>query len=934
MSDISKSYQPEEIEKKWYGVYKKIFRADPLSSKEKFCIVIPPPNVTGSLHMGHALVNTLQDILIRLKRMQGFEVLWQPGTDHAGIATQTVVEKNLMKETGKKRFEFTREEFLDKVWESKETHQKKILSQLEHLGCSCDWSRLRFTMDEMSTLAVRTLFKKMYDDGLIYQGDYLVNWDPITQTALADDEVEYEEKRSSLWFFRYPIINQKDYVVIATTRPETMLGDTAIAVHPEDPRFQSLIGKKVLLPLVNREIPIIADSYVQPQFGSGVVKITPAHDPNDYEIGIRHHLQRINIMTPNGYINENGGPFEGQSMQKARSSIVDAMKKLNFIEKIEPYTLRVGVSYRSKAIIEPYLSKQWFVKTTAFKEKLIRAVKDKKVTIIPPHWEETYYHWIENLRDWCISRQIWWGHQIPIWYNKKDPSKMICFGDNGIPPEVKNHPHDWVQDPDVLDTWFSSALWPLSSLGWPRQTDALQAFYPTSILVTGHDILFFWVARMILVGEYLAHQVPFHKAFIHGLIYGKSYWREEDGHIHYVSHSEKKEYDLGQPLPPDVFSKWEKMSKSKGNIIDPLEISQEFGTDALRMTLTASVTYARQIDLDLRRFEEFKNFANKIWNASRFVFFHLEEIKNSDTEIQRDLLTLEDSWILSRMNRQIQQITKDLEDYHFDRAQMHFYEFFWDEFCAYYLETCKPYLFEKMGTKEQKTNKQKILFVLLSTLIRLLHPIAPFITEELFQHLKKLGSKIPKTTDPHLKESLQSLKTEYCALAPYPHVIDETITQSKMEENFHFIQELIHAIRNIRSEMKLPLSQKTDLYFQGPEPFIKLLQKNEGIFYSLLKVETLYFDQVDSLSFGATAIVKEIKVFVPLPKDLQTKEIQRLQKEQEKLIILSKQTQIKLQNKDFLSKAPSQVIEKIQNTLKETQTKLSEIEEKLKKLNL
>ena len=527
MKELEKAFDPKKIENKLYAYWEEngFFKADPTSSKDPYCLMLPPPNVTGTLHMGHALVNTLQDILARYKRMKGFDVAWIPGTDHAGISTQTVVEKHLINTQGKRRADFSREEFLSEIWKWKEEKEEIILNQLQKVGCSCDWSRLRFTMDETSNKAVRTMFKKMYDSDIIYKGDYLVNWDPVTQTALADDEVEYEDKDSYLWYFKYPVIDSDEHIIIATTRPETMLGDTAIAISPDDPRFKSLKTKKVLLPIVNRELSIIEDSYVDPTFGSGAVKITPAHDPNDYEIGMRHSLEFINIMTPDGSINENGGEFKGLKMQEAREAVVNKMKKLGLLHKTEPYKLRVGVSYRSKAVIQPYISKQWFVKTTSFKEKLINAVKNKKVEIFPTYWEKTYFYWINNLRDWCISRQLWWGHQIPIWYNKNDPSEMICYDGEGLPPEVEKDPSNWQQDNDVLDTWFSSGLWPFSALGWPDKTIEMEKYYPNSILITGHDILFFWVARMILMGEYATNEVPFHKTFIHGLIFGKSYGR-------------------------------------------------------------------------------------------------------------------------------------------------------------------------------------------------------------------------------------------------------------------------------------------------------------------------------------------------------------------------------------------------------------------------
>lgn len=508
MTALPTAYDPKLVEEKWYLFWKEggYFKADPHSKKPPYCIVIPPPNVTGVLHMGHALVDTIQDILIRWKRMQGFEALWVPGTDHAGISTQTVVERNLYIQTGKRRKDFSREEFLAHVWNWKEKCESEILGQLEKLGCSCDWSRLRFTMDEGNNRAVRAAFKTMFDDGLIYRGDYLVNWDPVAQTALSDDEVEHEERPSFLWHIRYPLSDGSGSITVATTRPETMLGDTAVAVYPSDERYAPFIGKQVSLPLTDRTIPVIADPFVDPAFGTGAVKITPAHDFNDFEMGGRHHLPRINILTPDARINEAGGPFVGLSVEEARIAVVHELKKQGFLVKIDPYLLRVGVSYRSKAVIQPYLSKQWFVKMTHFKDKLVSAVKDQRIKLIPPHWEQTYFHWIDNLRDWCISRQLWWGHRIPIWYGAS--GQILCWSGEGEPPEVEKDPSNWTQDPDVLDTWFSAGLWPFSVLGWPKKTEELKKFYPTAVLVTAHDILFFWVARMILMGEYIMKSPP------------------------------------------------------------------------------------------------------------------------------------------------------------------------------------------------------------------------------------------------------------------------------------------------------------------------------------------------------------------------------------------------------------------------------------------
>ena len=936
MTSLPKSYDPKLVEEKWYAFWEKesFFRADPESKRKPYCIVIPPPNVTGVLHMGHALVNTLQDLLIRWKRMQGFEALWVPGTDHAGIATQMVVEKNLLAKTGKRRKDFGREEFLEHVWAWKEQSEGKILGQLKKLGCSCDWSRLRFTMDDGCNRAVRLCFKKMYDEKFIYRGDYLVNWDPVTQTALSDDEVEHEERDSFLWHIRYPFANGKGHLTVATTRPETMLGDTAVAVHPDDSRYSSAVGQEIRLPLTERLIPIIADPFIDPAFGSGAVKITPAHDFNDYEMGHRHRLPMINVMTPDGKINEQGGKFAGLTVEEAREEIVKELKKLGLIEKIEPHKLRVGLSYRSKAVLQPYLSKQWFVKTSHFKEKLISAVKEKRVKLIPPHWEATYFHWIENLRDWCISRQLWWGHRIPIWYNRQDKDRVICYAGEGLPPEVAQHPDEWEQDGDVLDTWFSSALWPLSVLGWPDKTPELKKFYPTATLVTGHDILFFWVARMILMGEYIAHEVPFKETFLHGLIYGKSYWRSAgEGKIAYIGGEEKKKYDLGTPLGTGVESKWEKMSKTKGNVIDPLEIIDQYGTDAMRIALCSSTTYARQIDLDQRRFEEFKNFANKVWNGARFVFMNIEGLTASELAegLDLSLLTLEDRWILSVLNRTIGEIQQHLTDYAFDRAAMRSYEFFWNDFCAIYVELSKPVLFGKSGTSAHRTNKQKLLVILLLNAIRLLHPITPFITEELFAILRSQFPLLePQESDPYTRAAVKALLSPACIVAPFPEPIGEI--DPAIEADFATVNEMVRAIRNIRTEMQIPPQEKTDLRIFGPSASHewKLAREHQSILLALTPTTEIFFDAKEPSTFGATAVVGHLKLLIPISESLKAKEAARLEKEREKLEKLALSTADKLANPDFRSRAPAEVVQKLEQTLAQTKKQLDDIASKLK----
>ncbi len=938
----AKPYDPKEVEDKYYQFWETsgFFKADPHSKKPAYCIVIPPPNVTGALHMGHALVDTLQDVLIRWKRMSGFEALWVPGTDHAGIATQTVVEKNLIAQTGKRRKDFSREEFLGHVWDWKAKSEDRILSQIKKLGCSCDWSRLSFTMDESRNRAVKAVFKKMFDDGLIYRGDYLVNWDPVTQTALADDEVEYEEKASFLWTFRYPLSDGSGFIDIATTRPETMLGDTAVAVSPDDPRYRSLIGKTLTLPITGRTIPIIAHRLVDAAFGTGAVKVTPAHDPNDYQMGLSENLPFINIMTPDGKINEQGAPFTDLSMEEARYAVVEKMKALGHLIKTEPHKHRVGVSYRSKAIIEPYLSKQWFVRMEAFKPKLRALVENKTVKLIPDSWESTYFHWIDNLRDWCISRQLWWGHRIPIWYNRQNPEQMICEDLKGVPEAVQADPESWVQDEDVLDTWFSSALWPFSTLGWPDNSPDLKKFYPNSTLITGHDILFFWVARMLAMGTYVLDKPPFPETFLHGLIYGKSYWRnDKQGGITYLSSEEKLPYDLGKPLPAGIFSKWEKMSKSKGNVIDPLEIIETFGTDAMRMALCSSATQARQIDLDRRRFEEFKNFTNKVWNGARFVFMNLEDFTLVDLEkgMFEAALNLEDRWILSLLDKTIETVQTSLEAYAFDKAASAAYDFFWREFCAYYVELSKPILFGKAGSLEQRKNKQVILTVVLTSVIRLLHPMAPFITEELFQKLKTHFGTIKETSsDPYTQECLQALQSPACIIAPYPTPIQaQGEAEAAIEKTFSIMGEIVHAIRNIRTEMQIPPGTETDLIFslEESDPHYPLISQNLAIITSLIKVKIISFNPKDSSDLASSAFVKEIKISIPLPDTLKEKERLRLIKEQEKLTAEASKLQEKLSQPEFLAKAPAAVRQKLEENQKTVALGLEEIHRKIQSLS-
>jgi len=625
-------------------------------------------------------------------------------------------------------------------------------------------------------------------------------------------------------------------------------------------------------------------------------------------------------------------------MAEGREAVIKEMETLGLLEKVEPHTHRVGVSYRSKATIEPYMSKQWFVKMSGFKEILRSAVEKGHVKLTPKNWESTYYHWIDNLRDWCISRQLWWGHRIPIWYHKDDPERVLCYDKSGTPPEVEAAPDEWKQDEDVLDTWFSSALWPFSILGWPAKTPELEKFYPNAVLVTGHDILFFWVARMIFMGQYVMKEVPFPETFLHGLIYAKSYWRDApEGGIAYVSDQERIEYDMGKPPPKEVKSKWEKMSKTKGNIIDPLEIIEEYGTDAMRMTLCASASQAREIDLDRRRFEEFKNFSNKVWNGARFVFLNIDSLSSEELEkgLDESLLSLEDHWILSALNRTVRDVNKKLETYTFDQAALDAYDFFWKEFCSYYVEISKPILFGKIGTEQEKSNKQKLLVVVLCQTIRLLHPIAPFITEELFQLLKNHFGSVQTSDDidPYTQECIQALQSKACIVAPYPQVIQEADINPTINDTFDLVGRVVYTIRNIRGEMKLPPSVATDVHIIGPseDPEYAIIDKNRNIISALIRTNSITMDQQEpDIGFASTGVIGHFKIKIPLPHDLLEKEKVRLGKEKDRLTSSLERIQKQLANEDFVSRAPEHLVNKQKQLLQQTEKELAEITTKLK----
>ncbi|MBI4620679.1 MAG: valine--tRNA ligase [Desulfobacterales bacterium] len=853
---LEKGYDPAKVEDKWsgYWINNSFFKADVNDLRKTFSVVIPPPNVTGSLHMGHALNNTLQDILARFKRMDGFNVLWMPGTDHAGIATQNVVERELAQK-GKSRHSLGREKFIEHIWKWREEFGGIIINQLKKLGASCDWSRERFTMDEGLSMAVREVFVELYHEKLIYRGDYIINWCPRCQTALSDLEVEHEETEGYLYYLKYPLYNSKKFIVVATTRPETMLGDTAVAVNPNDERYKKLIGKTAVLPIMGREIPVIADEYVNKDFGTGAVKVTPAHDVNDFEMGLRHNLEAIRVMDVDGRMNDSAGPYRGLDRFRCRKEIIEEFQKNGTLKKRENYSHNIGHCYRCKMVIEPTLSKQWFVKVKPLAEPAIEAVKDSRIRIIPASWEKTYFEWMNNIRDWCISRQIWWGHRIPAWYcndcgevivSKEDPTQCTkCMSSNIS------------QETDVLDTWFSSALWPFSTMGWPEQTKELELFYPTSVLVTGFDILFFWVARMIMMGIKFMGKVPFNDVYIHALV------RDIEG---------------------------KKMSKSKGNVIDPLVIIEKYGADAFRFTLAAFAAQGRDIKLSEERIGGYRNFANKVWNASRFSLMNMEGYDENLIDKDKIEYTLSDKWIMSRLNRTIEQTRDALENYRFNEGAHLLYQFVWHEFCDWYIELIKPYLFDKADSK-LRLNTQHVLLGVLNTVLCLLHPFMPFITEEIWSKLPNSEGSI--------------------TVHQYPKS-DSNLIDEKAEAEMNLIIDIVGNIRNVRGEMNIPPATQVEtfLYTEDQETYDKL-ERNKDHIKNLARIGTLSISSnKKEYKSSATAVVDKVEIFVPLKGIIDFyEEEKRLKKEsdkiEKKLILLNK----KLSNEDFLSKAPSHVIE-------------------------
>ncbi len=884
---MDKAYSPQGIEEKWYAFWREndLFGAADQSDQSAFSIVIPPPNVTGVLHMGHALNNTLQDLLIRWKRMSGHNTLWMPGMDHAGIATQNVVESEIGRE-GLTRHDLGRDKFIERVWKWKERSGGQIFNQLEKLGCSCDWDRQRFTLDEGLSKAVTEVFIRLHEEGLIYRGDYIINWCPRCHTALSDLEVEHEETKGSLYHLKYPfkdgsVSDGSEFVTVATTRPETMLGDMAVAVHPDDERYSHLVGRTLILPVIGREIPVIADSYVDSQFGSGAVKVTPAHDPNDFEMGIRHDLPSVVVMNEDGSMSEEAGPYAGQDRYECRKNLLNDLEAGGILIKTSDHQMSVGHCYRCKTVIEPRRSKQWFVKMTPLAEPAIEAVRSGKIKIIPKSWENSYFDWMLNIRDWCISRQIWWGHRIPAWHcgcgeimvARQTPKLCKACGST----ELR-------RDEDVLDTWFSSALWPFSTLGWPEKTPALETFYPTSTLVTGFDILFFWVARMIMMGMKFMDDIPFKDVYIHALV--------RDAH--------------GQ-----------KMSKSKGNVVNPLTMIEKFGTDAFRFTLTAFAAQGRDVKFSEDRAGGYRNFVNKVWNASRFILMNIEGHKAAD--ISSVKLNIIDRWILSRLNTAADEVNNALKEYRFNDAAASVYQFIWREFCDWYIELSKPVLQEKCGSAD--ATRATLLHVL-ETSLRLLHPFMPFVTEEIWQSLPYDGSSYDNS-----KAGIRSIM-----IAPFP-VFSSKCEDIDAERRMALVMDAIGAVRTIRGEMNISPSKRLKALINAQEQDASVLEAARIFIETLARCDLDIGTDLKKPDKAATEVRPPLEIYVPLEGLVDIgAEIARLEKDLKKIETELAAINKKLNNEDFLERAPKAVIEKERSKFKDASERGIKIKESIEKI--
>ena len=877
--ELEKVYDPKNVESRLYEFWEKggFFHAEVDENKPAFSIVMPPPNVTGQLHLGHAFDSTLQDILTRTRRMQGYSALWLPGTDHAGIATQIKVEETLRKEEGLTRHDLGRDAFLERVWDWKHKFGNRIVEQQKKLGASCDWDRARFTMDDVCAKAVREVFVRLYEKGLIYKGNRIINWCPKCTTALSDAEVEYSEQAGHFWHIKYPIKDSDEYLIIATTRPETLLGDSAVAVHPEDERYTHLVGKSLILPLVGREIPIIADEYVDKEFGTGCVKITPCHDPNDFEVGKRHNLEEILIMDENGCINENGGKYQGLERYEARRQMVADLEAQGLLLEVRDHTHNVGACYRCGTTVEPITSAQWFVKMKPLAEEAIRVVKDGTINFVPDRFSKTYLNWMENVHDWCISRQLWWGHRIPAFYceecghvnvSREDPTECAKCGSKKLR-----------QEEDVLDTWFSSALWPFSTLGWPEKTPELDYFYPTDVLVTGYDIIFFWVARMIFSGMEHLEKEPFKTVFIHGIV------RDAQGR---------------------------KMSKSLGNGVDPLEVVEQYGADALRFTLATGNSPGNDTRFQIERIEANRNFANKIWNASRFVLMNLTIDKIELPETSK--LELSDRWILNKYNELIGEVTENIDRYELGVAAQKLYDFIWDNLCDWYIELVKPRLFDTENVEAHKICENVIAYVLSNTL-KLLHPFMPFITEEIWQTLPHDGESIMVATWPKQDDALS-----------FPE------DAAAMEQ----IMDAIRAIRNRRAEMNVPPSKKAQLFVVAESDATRKTFEAGKVFLTKLayasEVEVLASAPADAAGM-VNAVTNAVSLYIPMNELVdREKELERLNKEREKAMKEYTMFTNKLNNPSFVDRAPANVVAAEREKLARVESLLAKIDESIARL--
>ena len=924
---MDKTYQPQQIEASWYQTWEDKGYFRPSGKGDSYCIMIPPPNVTGSLHMGHGFQQSIMDAMIRYQRMLGKNTLWQVGTDHAGIATQMVVERQLQGE-GLSKHDLGRDKFVDKVWEWKEQSGNTITRQMRRLGASMDWTRERFTMDEGLSKAVAEVFIRLYDEKLIYRGKRLVNWDPKLHTAISDLEVINEEENGSFWYFRYPLAegaktaDGKDHVVIATTRPETMLGDAALAVNPDDERYKDLIGKVVELPLCDRQIPIIADDYVDPEFGTGCVKITPAHDYNDYEVGKRHELPLINILSDDAAINDNApAAYQGMDRFEARKQIVRDMEAAGLLEKVEPHKLKVPRGDRSGVVIEPYLTNQWYVAIESLAKPAIAAVENGDIEFVPKNWENTYFAWMRDIQDWCISRQLWWGHRIPAWYDR-DGNIYVGHDEKEVRQKYELADNlELIQDPDVLDTWFSSALWTFSTLGWPEDTEELKTFHPTDVLVTGFDIIFFWVARMIMMTLKFTGQIPFRKVYITGLI------RDSEG---------------------------QKMSKSKGNVLDPIDLIDgisidalvakqtdsmmqpqlaqkiekatrkhfpegiaAYGTDALRYTFYSLASTGRDINFDMGRIEGFRNFCNKIWNAARYVLMNTEEQVCSKPE-QPEHFSLADRWIQSRFQRTLQAVHDGMANYRLDLVSQAIYDFFWNEYCDWYLELSKPVLWDDDATEEQKNATRYTLLNILEQSLRLAHPFLPFITEEIWQRVTPL----------------LNVEGESIMLQAYP-ASDDNVIDEAVDKEINWVKGVIEAVRNIRGEMNIsPAKAIPVLLTKGSKSDEHNLANNKQFLSKLAKLESIdWLDNPEQAPLASTQLVGKLEVLVPMAGLIDVSaEKERLHKEVDKLEKEIARLQGKLGNEKFVANAPGEVVEKEKEKLTSAENSLTQLQQQLQKI--